>query len=54
MEVLGPVADRFRRYMAEPLELDHILADGAEKASAVAEPILDETRRIVGFWRKIR
>jgi tryptophanyl-tRNA synthetase len=54
VEVLSPVADRFRRYMAEPLELDHILAEGAEKAAAVAEPVVDETKRLVGFWRKIR
>jgi tryptophanyl-tRNA synthetase len=54
VEVMSPVADRFRRYMAEPLELDHILAEGAEKAAAVAEPVVDETKRLVGFWRKIR
>jgi tryptophanyl-tRNA synthetase len=54
VEVMGPVADRFRRYLAEPAELDRILADGVERASAVAEPIVEETKRVVGFWRPVR
>lgn len=48
---LSPVSDSFRRYLADPAELDKVLASGAERASAVAEPIVDETKRIVGFWR---
>jgi tryptophanyl-tRNA synthetase len=53
VETLSPVADRFRRYLAEPGELDRVLAQGVEQASAIAEPIVEETKRIVGFWRKI-
>ena len=51
VEVLGPVGDRMRRLMADPAELDRILARGAERARAVADPIVDETKRLVGFWR---
>jgi tryptophanyl-tRNA synthetase len=54
VEVMGPVADRFRRYLAEPAEIDRILADGVELASAVAEPIVEEVKRVVGFWRSVR
>jgi tryptophanyl-tRNA synthetase len=54
VEVMGPVADRFRRYLAEPAELDRILADGVERASAVAEPIVTEVKKVVGFWRPVR
>jgi tryptophanyl-tRNA synthetase len=54
VEVMGPVADRFRRYLAEPAELDRILADGVERASAVAEPIVQEVKKVVGFWRPVR
>jgi tryptophanyl-tRNA synthetase len=36
--------------MADPGEIDRILAAGAEKARALAAPVLAETRRIVGFW----
>jgi tryptophanyl-tRNA synthetase len=36
--------------MADPAEIDAILADGAERARAIAEPVMAETRRIVGLW----
>ncbi|MBV8682968.1 MAG: tryptophan--tRNA ligase [Caulobacteraceae bacterium] len=46
---LAPVSDRMRRLIADPAEIDRILADGAARARAIAEPILEETRRIVGY-----
>jgi tryptophanyl-tRNA synthetase len=49
--VLGPVADRMRRLMADPGTIDAILRNGAGKAAALAEPIMDDVRRIVGFVR---
>jgi tryptophanyl-tRNA synthetase len=39
-----------RRLMADPAELDRILAAGAGRARAVADPVIAETKRIVGFW----
>jgi tryptophanyl-tRNA synthetase len=51
VSVLSPVNDAMRRYIADPVEIDRVLAQGAERASAVADPIIEETRRIVGFWR---
>ena len=51
VEKLGPVTSEMRRYMTDPAEVDMVLADGAERAREIAAPILDETRRIVGFWR---
>ena len=51
VEKLAPVGEAMRRYLADPAEIDRILADGAECAAAVAEPVLAETREIVGFWR---
>ncbi|MGC1301062.1 MAG: tryptophan--tRNA ligase, partial [Caulobacteraceae bacterium] len=36
--------------LADPAEIDRILAAGAERASAAAEPTLAEVKRIVGFW----
>ena len=50
VSVLAPVGDAFRRYMADPVEIDRVLADGARRAAEVAEPVVAETRRIVGFW----
>jgi tryptophanyl-tRNA synthetase len=51
VERLSPVTQAMRRMMADPAEIDRILADGADRARALAAPTLDETRRIVGFWR---
>ncbi len=48
---MSPVNARMRRYIADPAEIDRILAAGAEKARTIAAPILEETRRVVGFWR---
>jgi tryptophanyl-tRNA synthetase len=48
--VLGPVGEAMRRYLADPAEIDRILAAGADRARAVAEPTLAEVRRMVGFW----
>lgn len=48
---LGPVADAMRRLMNDPAEVDRILKDGGARANAIAAPILDEVRRVVGFWR---
>jgi tryptophanyl-tRNA synthetase len=48
---LGPVADTMRRLMNDPAEVDRILRDGADRANAIATPIMDEVKRVVGFWR---
>jgi tryptophanyl-tRNA synthetase len=47
---LAPVTSRMRGLMADPGQIDGVLAAGAEKARALAEPILAETKKIVGFW----
>jgi tryptophanyl-tRNA synthetase len=48
---LGPVSAELNRLLADPAEIDRVLRDGALRAAAVAEPVLAETRRVVGFWR---
>jgi len=47
---LAPVADGMRRLLADSAEIDRILGAGAEKAQAIAAPILKETQKVVGFW----
>jgi tryptophanyl-tRNA synthetase len=37
--------------MADPAEIDRTLGDGANRAAALAEPILAETYDKVGFLR---
>jgi tryptophanyl-tRNA synthetase len=48
---LSPIAAEMRRLNADPGAIDAILKDGADKARAVAAPIMAEVRDIVGFWR---
>jgi tryptophanyl-tRNA synthetase len=48
---LTPIGDEMRRLMAEPGEIDRIMADGAARAHAIADPILAQTKDIVGFIR---
>ena len=47
---LAPVTAQMRGLMADPGQIDRVLKEGAEKARALAEPILAETKKIVGFW----
>ena len=46
---LTPVNAEMRRLSADPAEIDRILQDGAERASTIAQPILAETKKLVGF-----
>ena len=49
--VLSPIAGEMRRMMADPATIDAFMADGAERASAIAEATMKEVRAIVGFLR---
>ncbi len=51
---LAPISREMRRYMDDPAEIDLLLARGAEKAEAIAEPILERTFEIMGFVRSRR
>ena len=49
VEYLTPVQQRYRDLRADEAELDRILGLGAEKASALAAPVLADVRRRMGF-----
>ncbi len=51
VEKLAPITARMRELMADPAEIDRILASGAEKANGIAEPVIAETMDIMGFWK---
>ena len=51
VERLGPISDEMRRLLDDPAEIDRILGEGAEKARAIAAPILSRTYEIVGLLR---
>lgn len=49
IEKIAPIADEMRRLTADPGEMDAILADGAARATALAEPVMADVRKLVGF-----
>ncbi len=51
VEKLAPVQGEMRRLMDDPAHVDGVIADGAERARAIAEPILAEVHDILGFLR---
>jgi len=46
---IGPVTAEMRRLLSDPAEIDRILKSGAERARAVAVPVMAEVKRRVGF-----
>ncbi len=48
---LAPIASEIRRLLADPAAIDAILREGAEGARAIAQPVMDDVRRLAGFWR---
>ncbi|MEM9427177.1 MAG: tryptophan--tRNA ligase [Pseudomonadota bacterium] len=49
VETMGPITAEMNRLLADPAEIDRILSDGAERASAIAAPILTRTMDIMGM-----
>jgi tryptophanyl-tRNA synthetase len=48
---LSPITAEMSRLYADPAEIDRVLADGARRARAIAAPIMEEVKDIVGFVR---
>jgi tryptophanyl-tRNA synthetase len=46
-----PIGDEIRRLMSDPAQIDRILADGSVRARAIAGPIMDKVKDIVGLIR---
>ncbi|MBT6095075.1 MAG: tryptophan--tRNA ligase [Rhodospirillaceae bacterium] len=49
VEKLSPIQDEVRRLMDDTAAVDAVLRSGAERARALAEPILKEVQKTVGF-----
>ena len=48
-DVIAPISAEMRRLLGDVAEIDNQLAKGAQRAQAIAEPILEEVKQIVGF-----
>ncbi len=51
VSALGPIGTRMKELTADTGYIDDVLRDGAERARAIAGPILDEAKDIVGLLR---
>ena len=49
VEKMGPVGQEMQRLTADPGHVDAVLKDGAERAAAIARPVLKEVYETVGF-----
>ncbi len=49
---LAPISTEMARLLADPAEIDRVLAQGADRARAIAAPILAQTYDIVGMLRQ--
>ena len=51
VEKLAPIAAETRRLLDDPATVDSVLHKGAERAAEIANPIVAEAERLVGFLR---
>ncbi|TWI36908.1 tryptophan--tRNA ligase [Paracoccus sulfuroxidans] len=51
VEAMAPITARMNELMADPAEIDRILGKGADRADAIAHPILEQTKEIMGMIR---
>jgi tryptophanyl-tRNA synthetase len=49
IQVISPIRGEINNLLNNRDELNVILADGTEKAAAIANPIIEEVYKIVGF-----
>ncbi|MDO8607669.1 MAG: tryptophan--tRNA ligase [Phaeospirillum sp.] len=51
VSVLGPINTEMKRLMSDTTHIDAVLRSGAERADAIARPIINEVYDIVGFLK---
>ena len=49
VELLAPIRERHAELIADPAELDRLMALGAARARAIAAPVLAEAKARVGL-----
>ena len=48
---IAPITANMRELLKDTGEIDRILAEGSEKARAIATPTVDQVKQIMGFWK---
>lgn len=51
VETLAPITEKMRGFMQDPAQIDQILKSGGEKANELAQPTIQETMSLMGFWK---
>ena len=49
IQIISPIRNEIKKLLDNRDELDKILSDGAQKASSIANPVINEVYRIIGF-----
>ena len=49
VDVISPISQKMNQLLAEPDEIDKLLASGAEQAHAITGPVLEDVKKIVGL-----
>jgi len=52
LETFGPIREKTQEFLADPAELDRLLAKGADRATEVASATMDIVRDRVGYLRR--
>lgn len=52
VESLAPITAKYNDWLANPDAIDDVLQNGGEKAAAIATPVVEEVRDIIGVWSK--
>jgi tryptophanyl-tRNA synthetase len=48
---LAPLAEEMKRLLADPAQVEAVLAKGSARAEAIAAPVYEEVKKILGFVR---
>ncbi len=48
---IGPIGEEMRRLLEDPAEIDRILCEGADRARAIARPVMNEVKDVLGMVR---
>ena len=49
VEILNPISTEMRNLLKDTNEIDKILKNGELKAKEIAEPVLQDVKKLVGF-----
>jgi len=52
VDKLSPINGEMKRLMADPGTIDAILREGGARARAIAEPVVEDAKHVIGFVRK--